>query len=148
MAFGTLKYRLRKWVFWLGFGIGAFVLLTALVLDRRFGKNVQLIAPHDPSTVELNRGLYASGDPIADLYGNPLSRDPIRIILPTTNRLIRPEEDPSLVLLPVDKLKGENPLQSKTVWFFTKYTVPPLVFLGFVGFLLPRKPRVGEIHWR
>ena len=145
MAFGTFKYRLRKWVFWIGFGLAALVLLTAFVLDRRFGKDVQLIVPYDSSIVELNRGLYTEGDPIAEIYGVVLSHEPIRIVLPSRDRLIKPKEDPSLALLSVDKQKGENPLQATTVWFFTKYSVPPLVFLGLVGFLLPRKPRRGEI---
>jgi hypothetical protein len=33
-------------------------------------------------------------------------------------KFVHPEELPSLTLLPVDKQKGENPLQVKTVYFF------------------------------
>ena len=131
------KYHLRRFTFALGFGGAALVLVVALSADRLLGKDVWIIAPHSPEAVELNRALYEPEDPVADLYGNSLS-EPVRVILPSEEHLIRPDEDPSMVLLEVDKQAGENPLQASTVWFFVKYLSPALALLGLVGFAFPR----------
>ena len=136
-----LKYKLRKMAIGFGFGAAALVLLTAVIVDRTLGQGVLIISPHDPSTVELNRALYAPGDSVAELYGNPLSK-PVRVILPSPENLIRPEEDTSLLLLRVDKQKGENPLQAKTIWFFGKFAVIGLSLIGLAGFALPRPKSV------
>ncbi|MEE8525144.1 MAG: hypothetical protein V3T72_14500 [Thermoanaerobaculia bacterium] len=115
-----IRNRLRPLAFRLGFGGFAFVLVTATGLDLGLGKQVLLIAPHDPGTIELNRMLHLPEDPVAEIYGNPLSA-PVRVILPSKERLIQPPEEPALLLLPVDKHQGENPLQAQTVWFLTRY---------------------------
>jgi hypothetical protein len=139
--FGSIKYKVRKLALWIGFGMSFIIFISAIILDRGLGKNVILIAPHDSSIVELNRELYSQGDPIAEIYGNTLSRKPIRVVHFSKKSLIHPVEDPKLKLLPVDKQKGENPLQVKTIWFLTKFSLPPFAFIGIVGFFLPRKPR-------
>ncbi len=97
-----------------------------------------MIAPHNSETVEINRSLHLPGDGVAEIYGNPMSK-PVRVIFPDADRLIRPEEDPGLLLLEVDKQKGENPLQARTLWFFGKFAVPALVLLGLIGFVLPKR---------
>jgi hypothetical protein len=140
-----MKYKLRKPAFLLGFGGLVILLLGALVLDRGLGKEVLLIAPHAPSIVEVNRGLFSPGDPVAELYGNPLSQS-VRVVRPERGNLIRPEEDPNLLLLQVNKMAGENPLQARTVWFFTKLTVPVLFVFGVLGFFLPRR-RSLSLHY-
>jgi hypothetical protein len=124
--------------FVLGFGGAAAVLAAAASVDLVLGEDVLMIAPHDPSVVELNRELYAPGEPVAELYGNPLS-ETTRVVAPAQERLIRPDEEPALLLLQVDKLGGENPLQTRTVWFFTKFAAPALLLLGLLGFALPRR---------
>jgi hypothetical protein len=123
-----------------GFGGGVLALLAAAVLVWGLGKDVTLITPHDASSVEVNKALFSPGDPVAEIYGNPVSQ-PVKVILPSSDRLIRPEEDPDLLLMTVDKQKGENPLQAQTVWFFSKFALPPLFVLGIVGLFLPRKSR-------
>ena len=115
----------------------ALALLTAATLDRGFGTEVVIVASHDPSTVELNRALYTPGEAVAELYGNPLAQ-PVRVIMPRADRLLRPHEDPALLLLAVDKQKGENPLQAQTVWLFTKFAIAAFAVVGLVGFLVPR----------
>ena len=137
MANLTFKHRLRRFAFVLGFGGATLALLVAFGVDRLLGKDVWIIAPHSPETIELNRALYEPDDPVADLYGNSLS-EPVRVILPSGEQLIRPEEDPSMVLLKVDKQAGENPLQASTLWFFVKYLSPALALLGLVGFAFSR----------
>lgn len=137
MAFEMFMYRMRRIAFGSGFGVATLVLLTVMIADRALGRDVLMIVPHDPATVELNRALFEPGDSVAELYGNPLTES-VRVILPPADHFLRPEEDPSLVLLTVDKQEGENPLQARTLWFFAKFVVPAFVLLGLVGFLLPR----------
>jgi virulence-associated protein VagC len=121
-----------------GFGGALLGLLVALVLVFGLGKEVTLIAPHDPSTVEVNRALHGPGEPVAEIYGIP-TKEKVTIIAPDGDRLIRPEEDPSLLLMKVDKQAGENPLQARTVWFFAKPVLPALLLLGIVGLFLPKR---------
>ncbi len=132
-----LRFRLRKLALVLGFGGTVLVLLAAGGLDLALGERVLLIAPHDAETVELNRLLYQPADPVAEIYGNPLSSQ-TRVIRLSANGLIRPPEEPELLLMPVDKSRGENPLQTKTVWFFARHAAVALTLLGFLGFALPR----------
>jgi hypothetical protein len=133
-----MKQRLRKIAFIVGFGGALLVLLAALVLDLGLGKDVLMIAPHDPDLVELNRGLFLPGDSVPDVYGNPLSEE-TRIVMPAGDRLIRPDEDPELLLFRVDKIAGENPLQTKTVWYLARFMIAGLAIAGSAGFLLPRR---------
>lgn len=127
--------KLRRPLLWAGFAGALLVLLAAFGIDRVLGREVLLIAPHDPASVELNRVLYADGDPVAEIYGNPQSQ-PVRVVLPAEDRLIRPREDPSLLLMAVDKAAGHNPLQTRTVWFFSRFAVGGLILLGIAGLLI------------
>ena len=132
-----IRYRLRQLAIRLGFGGAALLLLAAVGLDLALGEQVLLIAPHDPSTVELNRMLHLPEDPVVEIYGNPLSA-PVRVILPSRDRLIQPVEEPALLLLAVDKIKGENPLQAQTVWFLFRHAAGGLILLGILGVLTSR----------
>ncbi len=96
-----------------------------------------MIAPHDPGTVKINRAMYMSGDPVAELYGSPLS-NPIRLIAPDQDHILRPKEDDSIVLFTVDRQQGENPLQARTVWLFAKFAALGFGLLGFAGLFFPR----------
>jgi hypothetical protein len=136
-----MKHALRRIAFVVGFGGAVAVFLAAGTMDLALGKDVLLIAPHDPSVVKLNRELHMHGEPVPQLYGNPMS-ETIRVVLPARDRLIRPVEDPALLLLEVDKLRGENPLQTQTVWFFAKFFVPAFALLGLLGFAFPRRRSV------
>jgi hypothetical protein len=128
---------IRPWAVGIGFGGSVLVLVAALVLDKGLGKDVLMIIPHEPAVVQLNQNLYVPGDPVAEIYGNPMS-DPVRIVNPSSEKLIRPEENEELLLLRVDKLHGENPLQAQTVWFFARFALPALLVLGIIGLFLPR----------
>lgn len=134
----TLFARMRVPALILGFGGAILVLLLVTGIDRVLGQDVLLIQAHDEGTVELNHSLFLEGDPVAEIYGNPLSQA-VRVISPAKSRLLRPVEDESLLLLRVDKGAGENPLQAQTLWFFTKFAVPALLLLGLVGLFLPRR---------
>lgn len=88
----------------------------AWLLDRFAAQEVQMIAPRPAEVVKLNRTLWEEGDPVAEIYGLPTG-EPTRVVLAAGDRLFRPAEDPSLLLLRVDKQAGQNPLQARTVWF-------------------------------
>ena len=128
---------LRSWLCRIGFWGAGIAVALACVLDWGLGRDVILIAPHAPAVVKVNRALYTSGDAVADLYGNALSK-PVRVIFPSETKLIVPPEDPYVLLLSVDKQRGENPLQAQTIWFFAKFAVGGFLVLGGVGLLLSR----------
>ncbi len=149
MTMRCLLARIRPFALVAGFGGALVALGLAVIIDRGFGEEVRLISPHDSSTVEVNRALHAPGDPVAEIYGNPLS-NPVRVIAPDPDRIVRPEEDPSAVLLTVDKQRGENPLQARTVWLFAKAGALGLALLGLAALVFPRscvvpRPKGAEV---
>ncbi len=107
----------------------------SILLDRLFGRDILLIAPYDQGTVALNRSLHGDGDPVAEIYGNPLSR-PVRVVLLTERDAIRPVEDSSLLLLPVGG-DARRPLQVQTVFFLARYAILALLMLAVLIALLP-----------
>ena len=87
-----------------------------------------LITPFHPSKVVVNREMDAPDkkDPdfekkVAALYGI-VSEKKLVVFVPK-ERFLHPEEMPEMTLLPIDKDKGENPLQLQTIYFFAKWTV-------------------------
>ncbi len=120
-----------------GFGGAVLALALAVLLDFGFGEDLLMVSPHEPGTVEVNRMLYLEGDPVSELYGNPLEK-PVRLIGPDPARMIRPEEDGNLVLFTVNKQQGENPLQARTVWLLAKAAMLGFGLLGLAGLALPR----------
>ena len=92
------------------------VVSVATVADRFLTTEVQFIVPAAAETVALERELWEPGHPVASLYGTPVG-DPVGVVWPDPERLLRPVEDRNMVLMLVDKQKGENPLQIKTVCF-------------------------------
>lgn len=108
---------------------------SVILLDRVFGHDVLIISPHDESTVKLNRSLHADGDPVAEIYGNPLSK-PVRVVLLSEQDLIRPVEDSSLALLPAGS-NAPRPLQVQTVLFVARYAILGLLLLSLLIAFLP-----------
>ena len=124
-----------------GFSGAALLLLTALILDRAFGRDVVMIVPHAPEVVDINRLTYEAGEPVAEIYGLP-GGERYRVILPDKARIIIPEEDPKLTLLNVAPQAGDHPLQAKTVWFVATRGAPVLIILGVIALFFPRKESV------
>ena len=91
-------------------------LLSAKIIEDHCSTEVLMISPKDADVVAFEKELWEAGDPVADLYGIPTDT-PVKLAFIDEDKLIRPDEDPSLALMPVDKQSGENPLQVKTVWF-------------------------------
>jgi hypothetical protein len=91
-----------------------------------------LIAAKSPQMVQANQALADPRDPkesdasyhkkVMEIYGNAVDYKTSVVFVPT-EKFIHPKEAPELVLLPVDKEKGENPLQVKSLYFFAKYAV-------------------------
>jgi len=119
---------------------------AAWVLDR-MATEVQLLDAFPPDRVVVNRGLDAPSrdDPelskkVASLYGIPLG-PPTRVLLVPRERFVHPEELPSLALLPVDKARGEDPLQMRTVRFFAKWTALGAALVAFPLLVLSLRRR-------
>jgi hypothetical protein len=98
--------------------------LAAFLADLVWGREVLLIAPHDPAVVTLNRSLWSAGDPIADVYGSPMS-EPTRVLLFADEEVLRPEEAPTLSLLAVASA-GKRPIQIRTLWWAVRLAVAGL----------------------
>jgi hypothetical protein len=107
------------------------VLGGAYVLSERFSTEVTLITPKAPEAVALEKMLWEPGASVAAIYGVPTG-ETRSVLLADPERIIRPPEDPSLVLYTVDKEAGDNPLQEKTLWFATRWLA---VALGAFGLL-------------
>lgn len=108
------------------------VLVVASFLSSTCSTEVRVITPAATEAVEMNKMLFEDGDPVAEIYGVPAS-EPQRIICADEARIVRPDEDPDLVLYRVTKERGENPLQEKTVWYFTRWAVIGFGLSGFIS---------------
>lgn len=112
-----------------------------------------LIAAKDQSLVDVERAIFeppkgaskeskAYRDAVMGIYGS-VTDEPTRVIFVPTERFFHPPELPTLTLLRIDKQKGENPWQVKTVYFFAPRAaagsgaVGALLLLG--GLLLKKK---------
>ncbi len=100
---------------WVGLITALALPLAAYFADLRWGREMWLIAPHDPAVVALNRSMWSRGDAIADLYGSPMS-EPKRVLLTSDRAVIHPAEDASLSLLPV-AAGTARPIQVRTLWW-------------------------------
>ncbi len=117
---------------------------SAWVLDSHFGRTVQPVTPSSPEAVKLNKMLYEPGGSVAEIYGVPTNRK-MRVLFVKKSKILRPSEDPSLALLMLDKQAGDNPLQTKTVWFVAWRGLGMLLLLAALAFggsiLLGRRRR-------
>ena len=117
--------------------VGAAVLAAATypVTGAIAGGAVEayLIAAKDPKAVEVEKAIFEPPkgaakeskeyrDAVMRIYGSQTD-EPTKVVFVPKEKFIRPEELPSLTLLPVEKEKGENPLQVKTVYFFAQKAV-------------------------
>jgi hypothetical protein len=126
--------------------LAPLALAAAALVDRVLSTEVQRIIPKPPEVVVLDRQLWEPGQPVAGIYGTPVGR-PLRVVLPDRDRLVRPKEEPGLLLLRVDPQRGEDPLQARTVWFIGVRAAAALglaAALSLVGFLWLRQRHAGR----
>lgn len=101
--------------FWGGMAVAVLAPAAAACAVSLTSREVIPVSPHAPEVVEVQRATWTPGEPVAPIYGVPNERT--WVVMPDRSRIIRPAEDPSLVLMMVDKQRGENPLRAETVWF-------------------------------
>lgn len=126
--------------------------VAALLASR--GVRAQMIAPSAPDVVEVNQGLFELDAPdpgspdfaskVTQIYGTPVG-EPMDFVFVDDSRFLRPRELPSLTLLPVDKARGENPLQASTLYFFARWaTLAAGLGFGVLGsiwiYLVRKRP--------
>ena len=119
-------------------------LLTYPVVGILAGGAVEayIIAAKDPSVISVDEEIFeapkgvakdskAYRDAVMRVYGSQTD-EPTKVVFVSKEKFLQPKLLPGLMLLPVDKQKGENPLQLKTVYFFA-----PKIMLGFsvAGFI-------------
>ncbi|HUR38082.1 MAG TPA: hypothetical protein VM222_01260 [Planctomycetota bacterium] len=112
-----------------------------------------IIAGKDPTVVEVDRQIFeapkgaakdskAYRDAVMGIYGS-VTDEPTKVLFVPAEKFKRPPELPTLTLLPIDKQKGENPLQVKTVYFFASRLAAGAAVVGalfiLTGFLSRRK---------
>lgn len=141
-----------------GLGIGAIVTGLVVVplvasLLKSGAVTVYQLTPHAPDVVVVNRDLWNFDPPnpattkdydrkLMEIYGIPNENKDV-LVLVDKNKLVYPagknadgtEKRPDLVFLPVDKQKGENPLELKTVEFAAPWVRLGAVIVGatFLG---------------
>ncbi|MHC4608128.1 MAG: hypothetical protein ACYTAF_14555 [Planctomycetota bacterium] len=124
-------------VLWTGIALTVAVPPAAALIDAQWGRDVVYLAPaFSEDVVEVNRLARLEGDSVAELYGIPANGGrPIRVVFPDGSRLVVPTEDPSLLLLKVDKAEG-NPLQARSIWFFSFVIVALSLVVSSVGLIV------------
>jgi hypothetical protein len=127
---------------WAGLVLTLALPLAAYLVDVGLGREVLLIAPHESSLVALNRSLWSPGEPVAEIYGNPLS-EPVRVLLRQGAQVLHPEEDPALALLPVAS-EGARVIQIQTLWWAVRlaeagFAATTAALLGFYLFTRRRE---------
>ena len=130
---------------WAGLIAALALPLAAYLVDVGLGREVLLFAPHDPAVVTLNRSLWSAGEPVAEAYGSPMSA-PTRVLLFGDLKVLHPEEEPALALLPATS-DGKRPIQVRTLWWAVQLAVAGLggvtaVLLG-ISFFAGRRARLA-----
>jgi hypothetical protein len=111
-----------------------------------------LISAKDLSAVKVEQEIFEAPkagketktyrDAVMSIYGS-VTDEPTKVLFVPAERFVRPKELPTLTLLPIDKQKGENPLQVKTVYFFASRTAAGAAVVGalfiLTGFLSRKK---------
>jgi hypothetical protein len=102
--------------------VGVLAYPAAWAVDAWAGVDVLMVtAAPDEATVETNRGMWElNGSPkeeVASIYGSPPRGGGLtRLVILKQERILRPKEDPSLVLYLLPK--DEHPVQAMTFWYF------------------------------
>jgi hypothetical protein len=130
---------------WIAAFVLAFLTYPVAGLIASSATEAYLISAHNPQRISGEKELFNFDPPKGDksspqyrkaviaIYGTLAGDEMTAFVLVPKEKYVHPTELPSLTLLPVDKDKGENPLQVKTLYFFA-----PKMMFGFAagGFVL------------
>ncbi len=113
--------------------VGLLPLVVAGAVDLFFGVEVTILArTRTPDERAEWRDVgWDPRDGVAELYGIVEPPPGLRAVVLDRERLVHPVEDDSLVLLPVNRLAGEDVLLARALWFRAS-----LVAVGLVLVLL------------
>ena len=110
-----------------------------------------LVPAKDPALVEQEKILFEPAGmdkkspqyrkAVISIYGLPTDETTALVFVPA-GKYVRPSELPEITILPIDKEKGENPMQVKTLWFFAKYLAGGAALTG--AFLLGLAALLGR----
>ncbi|MCX7835245.1 MAG: hypothetical protein N2450_04150 [bacterium] len=117
--------------------IGILSTLVGYFWLKSLTKEVTMIVLHDPIVIETNRSLYNPDDQVIEIYGNPM-KNKVKVVVFNQSKIIHPKEDSSLALYPVDKQKGDNPLQWQTVKLVFVSVILLFIIDSVIGFYLMR----------
>lgn len=117
---------------WIGALVVAAATYPVVAVLASGAVDAYIVAAKSESMVKFNKDSFEARDPketdaafhrrIMEVYGNAVDYSTPVLFVPK-EKFIRPAEAPTLIILPVDKEKGENPLQVKSLYFFAKYIV-------------------------
>jgi hypothetical protein len=113
---------------------------AAFLADRILGVEVTLLA-RMRTPAERAAWRAAGWDPrdgVAELYGIVEPPAGLRVIVLDRDRLVRPPEDPSLVLLAVDRARGDDPLPGRALQWRAALAGAALALCGLLLLVLPR----------
>ena len=103
------------------------------------GKDPQLVetekAIFDPPTKDKASPEYRRA--VMNIYGMAVD-EPTPVLFVAQDKFLKPQELPTITLLPVNKEKGENPFQVKTLWFFARWVMRGAAAVAFVLYVLWR----------
>jgi hypothetical protein len=139
--------------------LGALALLFATLVYPIAGVvassavEAYLISAKDPSAIKVEQEIFEAPkgaakdskvyrDAVMGIYGS-VTDEPTKVVFVPAEKFVHPKELPTLMLLPIDKQKGENPLQVKTIYFFASKTAAGAAVVGalflLAGFLTRKK---------
>jgi hypothetical protein len=140
---------------WVGALAVAALVYPVVAILASGATDAYVIAAKSPELVNINKQSFDAREPkesdesfrrrVIEIYGNPIDYTTPVLFVPK-EKFIHPEQIPGLVLLPVDKQKGENPLQVKSLYFFAKYIVSAssVSFVVLIGLWLILRKRVKK----
>ena len=133
------KLAVVGWILALGFSLTTWAVYGVIASGA---KEVWVINEFDKGTQELNLEYDKpeKDDPqyvikLIKCLGHTMGEEPQKMVVSDSD-LTHSEVDPNIVYLGVDAEKGENPLQLKTVFFFTKWSSLVSAVCGAAVFLI------------
>ena len=132
---------------WIGALVVSAAVYPVVTILASGATEAYIIAAKSPELVNINKQDFeprGAGETdaafhkrVMEIYGNAIDYSTPVLFVPR-EKFVRPPEAPNLILLPVDKKKGENPLQVKSLYFFARPVAlgSGAAFIAFLGLYL------------